>query len=180
MYKTERLYLRTVNEVTIDAVLDYYRDNKKHLDAFEPIREPSFYTYREQSIMLEQDYNRLRDKTGLRLFISKTGTERIIGVLNYSSIIYGGFLSCFMGYGLAADAVGYGYMTEAILKGIEIMFNDYGLHRIEANIMPRNKKSIHVVERCQFKSEGISKNYLRINGTWEDHIHYVLLNEDMS
>lgn len=70
-----------------------------------------------------------------------------------------------------------GYMAEAIRKGIDIMFNEFGLHRIEANIMPKNKRSLRVVEKLGFVNEGTASRYLMINGKWEDHIHMVLLND---
>jgi [ribosomal protein S5]-alanine N-acetyltransferase len=70
-------------------------------------------------------------------------------------------------------------MTEAVRKGIDIMFNDYKLHRIEANVIPRNARSLKVVRKLGFREEGLAKDYLKINGIWEDHIHMVLLNENM-
>lgn len=45
--------------------------------------------------------------------------------------------------------------------------------------MPKNKASLKVVENLSFINEGISKKYLKINGSWEDHIHMVFLNEDL-
>ena len=52
------------------------------------------------------------------------------------------------------------------------------LHRIEANIMPRNARSIRVVEKLGFINEGRSRKYLKIAGVWEDHLHFVLVNPD--
>ncbi|KNF08661.1 acetyltransferase [Gottschalkia purinilytica] len=77
------------------------------------------------------------------------------------------------------DEVNKGYITEAIKKGIDIMFNNYGLHRIEANIMPKNKPSLRVVGKLGFYNEGLARKYLKINGVWEDHIHMVLLNDNL-
>lgn len=57
-----------------------------------------------------------------------------------------------------------------------IIFDDMKLHRIEANIMPKNKQSLKVVEKLGFYDEGLAYKYLKINGKWEDHIHMVLLN----
>lgn len=62
---------------------------------------------------------------------------------------------------------------------IAIAFRDLELHRIEANIMPHNKASLRVVEKQGFQFEGLAKKYLKIDGKWEDHIHMVLLNEEM-
>ena len=77
------------------------------------------------------------------------------------------------------DEINQGYMTEAIKTAVDYAFKELNLHRIEANIMPKNKASLKVVEKLGFINEGISKKYLKINGSWEDHIHMVLLNEEL-
>ena len=178
MYQTERLKLITAKEVTAEAVLNYYEVNKKHLGEWEPKRDDSFYTVEKHNEILERDKTTLDNRNGLKLYITLDGKE-VIGILNFFNIIYGGFLSTFVGYGLGEKAVGHGYMTEAMKKGIEIMFTEYGLHRIEGNVIPENTRSLAVLEKCGFESEGLSKNYLRINGVWEDHIHMVILNRDI-
>lgn len=58
-------------------------------------------------------------------------------------------------------------------------FNDLKLHRIEGNIMPINEPSLAVLRKCNFINEVYAPKYLRINGIWEDHIHMVLLNENI-
>lgn len=68
-------------------------------------------------------------------------------------------------------------MTEAVNECVRIGFEEIGLHRIEANIMPKNKASLGVVRKCGFREEGLSRKYLKINGIWEDHIHMVKLHE---
>lgn len=70
-------------------------------------------------------------------------------------------------------------MTEAVEAVVNHAFQELHLHRIEANIMPRNRASLRVVEKLGFRNEGVSREYLKINGKWEDHIHMVLLNEEM-
>ena len=62
-----------------------------------------------------------------------------------------------------------GYMTEALRCVIDFAFNRLRLHRIEANIMPRNHASRRVVEKLGFHYEGLARQYLQINGRWEDH-----------
>ena len=72
-----------------------------------------------------------------------------------------------------------GFAKEAILRTVKFAFEELGLHRIEANIMPSNKLSIRTAEKCGFVYEGSSSKYLQINGKWEDHLHYVILNEKL-
>jgi ribosomal-protein-alanine N-acetyltransferase len=59
---------------------------------------------------------------------------------------------------------------------VEYAFDVLGLHRLEANIMPRNKASLRVVEKLGFSEEGLSRKLLLINGRWEDHVRMVKLN----
>ncbi len=77
---------------------------------------------------------------------------------------------------MAESVNGKGLMTEALYVAIAYVFQHWHLHRIEANIMPTNLASIKVVEKLGFANEGRSVKYLKINGQWEDHDHYVLRN----
>ncbi len=43
--------------------------------------------------------------------------------------------------------------------------------------MPRNTPSLSLVKKLGFHEEGLAKQYLKINGQWEDHLHMTLLNE---
>jgi ribosomal-protein-alanine N-acetyltransferase len=43
----------------------------------------------------------------------------------------GAFLSCHLVYKLDKDEINKGYITEVIQKEIEIIFNEFRLHRIE-------------------------------------------------
>ena len=70
-----------------------------------------------------------------------------------------------------------GYITEALRCAIEYAFAQLKLHRIEANIIPRNARSRRVVEKLGFEPEGLARKYLKINGVWEDHLHFVIFND---
>ena len=70
-------------------------------------------------------------------------------------------------------------MTWAVDQVVQFAFSNIGLHRIEANVMPRNTPSLRVLEKNGFSSEGLAKHYLSIHGVWEDHIHMVRLNYAM-
>jgi ribosomal-protein-alanine N-acetyltransferase len=176
-YETDRLILRTSHISLTDMVLDYHKRNQEFLKEWEPIRSEEFYTksYQEKELIGDSS-----NETALRLWISKKeNPEKIIGNIGFTGIIKGAFQSCYLGYKLDEEEINKGYMTEALQQGIQIIWEDFGLHRIEANIMPRNKRSIKVTEKLGFLNEGISPRYLRINGVWEDHIHMVLLNDAM-
>jgi ribosomal-protein-alanine N-acetyltransferase len=106
-----------------------------------------------------------------------TAYTAAIGNLAFNNIVRGAFQSCHLGYQLDEREINQGFITEALQRAIAYAFEDLRLHRIEANVMPRNQRSRRVVEKLGFGEEGLARQYLKINGVWEDHIHYVLLND---
>lgn len=175
--ETERLILKTLGEQDAPLVLDYFKRNRDFLEEWEPERAGEFYTEGFQREELKREQAEMEAERMLKLWIFKKEEDRIIGSVNFGNIVRGAFLSCFLGYRLDKDEKDKGYMTEAIRAGTGLIFSEYGLHRIEANIMPRNKRSLRVAEKLGFYNEGYAKKYLNINGVWEDHIHMVMLNE---
>lgn len=159
-------------------VLDYYLRNRDFLNEWEPKKGEEFYTIYYHEEQLDKELVNIENDNSFRLWIfKKNDSRKIIGSVSFSNIVKGCFLSCHLGYKLDKDEINNGYITEAIQKGIDIIFNNFGLHRIEANIMPRNIRSLRVVEKLGFYNEGLAYKYLNINGKWEDHIHMVLLND---
>ena len=178
IYETERLLLKILDKSNAQIVTEYYLRNKSFLAEWEPVRAPEFYTtqFREQE--LDKEFNNIVNGTTLKLWIVKKEDEsKVIGAFSFNNIIRGAFLSCYLGYNLDEHEINRGYMTEALRKGIEIIFDEYKLHRIEASILPRNVRSAAVLEKLGFVNEGLSRDYLKINGKWEDHYHMDLSND---
>jgi len=177
--ETERLVLKVLDENAADQVLDYYERNEEFLGEWEPLKDHEFYTLDYQREALRKELPKITEDGAFRvwLFIKEDAFSRTIGSISLNNIVHGAFLSCHLGYKLDRNEINQGYMTEALKKAIEFTFTTLGLHRIEANILPRNVRSMRVVKKLGFYDEGLAKKYLRINGKWEDHIHMVLLNE---
>lgn len=177
IYETDRLLLRVLDKGAAEMVLDYYTRNQVFLSEWEPKREEDFYTKEGQEENLDTMASQMEMGSALYLWaFKKEDSGRLIGCVGFSNMIRGPFLSCFLGYKLDKDEINKGYVTEAVQKGIDVVFYEWGLHRIEANIMPKNRRSLRVVEKLGFYNEGTAVKYLKINDKWEDHIHMVLLN----
>jgi ribosomal-protein-alanine N-acetyltransferase len=85
---------------------------------------------------------------------------------------------CFLGYGSAASYEGRGYMTEAVGAVVDYGFQQLNLHRIQANYMPSNERSGRLLKRLGFEIEGYARDYLCLNGVWQDHVMTAKLNPD--
>ncbi|MBS4538688.1 GNAT family N-acetyltransferase [Clostridium sp. D2Q-11] len=178
--ETDRLYLKVSDIDFVEKVLDFHRRNKEFLSKFEPIKEDGYYTFNYHKKLIQDEIIKTSSDSMRKFYIfKKNNNDKIIGSIALSNIVRGGFQSCFLGYKIDQEELNRGYMTEAINGVIKHAFNEMMLHRIEANIMPRNKASLRVVGKLGFIDEGISRKYLRINGVWEDHIHMVILNKKL-
>lgn len=96
-------------------------------------------------------------------------THAITGVINLNNIVRGTFLSASLGYYVAGEWAGRGYMQQGLVRVTDHAFRVMGLHRLEANIQPENRRSIRLVQRCGFRLEGLSPEFLFIDGAWRDH-----------
>ncbi len=175
--ETERLILRVPNTSMAESILAYYLTNKVFLEPWEPLRRDGFYTYDTQFTNLSLDAEAVERGEILRYWIYLKDGTGPIGSVALTNIIKGVFKSCFLGYKLSEGHCGRGYMTEAIEKIVEIAFQDLKLHRIEADIMPQNLKSIKIVEKLGFKKEGLSEEFSKINDKWEDHYRFARINK---
>ena len=178
-YDTDRLSLHLADAGLSAQVTAYFVRNREFLYTTEPWHEEDFYTEEFQRAKLESDEKDSALLRNARFWITYKGCETIIGMVGLNEIVRGAFQSCFLSYRLDKDWLRKGLMTEAVARVVGIAFHDIGLHRIEANIMPRNEASLGLVKKLGFQCEGISPKYLKINGIWEDHVHMVLLNEAM-
>ena len=175
--KTERLNLIGPEIINVTQLLDYYKKNMDYLKPYIPKQDKKFLTFKFQKQMLNKKIKlfALEKEFSFYLF-NKNNENNIIGYFCFSNVVRGSFLSCFLGYNMDRDEINKGYMAEALQCGLEAIFNNKYLHRVEANVMPSNLASIKLLEKLGFICEGLSKKYLKINNKWEDHYHYVFLN----
>ncbi|MBV9941400.1 MAG: GNAT family N-acetyltransferase [Solirubrobacterales bacterium] len=108
------------------------------------------------------------------MLVCRIGDGAIVGFINISEIVRGGFQSAFLGYGGVAAYAGQGYMSEGLELVLARAFTELGLHRLEANIQPGNRASIALVQGAGFVREGFSERYLKIAGRWRDHERWAI------
>ncbi len=117
-------------------------------------------------------------ETHRKIAVCLKSSNELVGVVNISEIVRGALQGGYLGYYGFSDFSGQGFMTEGLKLVAKYAFTVLKLHRLEANIQPKNLASIALVQRCGFSSEGYSPRYLKIRGRWCDHERWALLKED--
>jgi len=178
---TERLLLRVPEARDVQAIVAYYRANKAHLRPWSPSWPEGFLTesfWQEQARAVQAEHT---EGSASRFYLSeRRRPDQVIGSLALTQIVRGGAQSAVLGYGLAAGSQGAGFMVESVQAGVAFAFATLRLHRVMANYMPANQRSAAVLRRCGFNVEGYARDYLLINGRWEDHVLTALSNPNWS
>jgi RimJ/RimL family protein N-acetyltransferase len=83
-----------------------------------------------------------------------------------------------IGYAQGRAYWGQGYMQEALNALLNYAFEILNLHRIEADVDPRNAASVRTLERLGFQREGYLRERWQVNGEIQDSFYYGLLRPD--
>jgi ribosomal-protein-alanine N-acetyltransferase len=105
---------------------------------------------------------------------------RLANIIALTDIVRGVFQNAFIGWRTHPALLRRGYCVEAVSLALRYAFAEDGLalHRVQAAILPDNKASCRVAERCGFRLEGLAQKYLFIRGQWRDHSIYAITAED--
>ncbi len=116
---------------------------------------------------------------GYAFFLFRSCDGVLMGGLTLSNLRRGVSQSCSLGYWIGAPYARHGYMTKGVRAAAWYVFDVLRLHRLEAACLPRNAASAALLSRVGFQYEGLARRYLKIDGTWQDHWLFALLNDDL-
>ncbi len=83
-----------------------------------------------------------------------------------------------IGYDLARAYWGQGIMREALQAVIAYSFTQLDLNRIQAYVLTENARSIGLLRRLHFETEGVLREYRRFKGEFSDWVLMALLKKD--
>jgi len=119
-----------------------------------------------------------RSDLAYAFLIFRTEDNAMVGGLTVANIRRGVAQAGSIGYWIGAPFARKGYMTAALRALMPYGFSTLRLHRLEAACIPNNAASIRLLEKTGFKREGYARDYLCINGVWQDHLLYARLKGD--
>jgi [ribosomal protein S5]-alanine N-acetyltransferase len=119
----------------------------------------------------------LRTDQGYAFLITRSADNVLVGGLTLANIRRGVAQAGSLGYWMGRPFARHGYMTAAVRAVIPFAFATLRLHRLEAACIPTNNGSIRLLENTGFLREGYAREYLCINGIWQDHLLYARLKD---
>jgi len=120
----------------------------------------------------------MRSDFAYPFLLFRRSDNALLGGITLTNIRRGVAQSGSLGYWIGAPFAHQGYMRRGVGALIPFAFEGLRLHRIEAACIPTNQPSIKLLERTGFQREGYAREYLCINGLWQDHLLYARLQGD--
>ncbi len=116
---------------------------------------------------------------GIRWVITLRHSQQVLGTCGYNH--WGYPVQNYrgeIGYDMAQDYWGQGFMGEALDSIIGYGFMVRNLNRIEALVLPENTRSIHLLQRLGFYREGTLRQYAWFKAKFWDVLSFSLLRQD--
>lgn len=172
------VYLRVPHMTDYPAWAELRAQSRDFLTPWEPAwssTELSRASFRRRLKHYARD---LREDLGYAFFLYRSRDDVLLGGITLSNVRRGVTQACTLGYWVGVPYARQGCMTAGLKAAIPFVFDTLRLHRLEAACLPDNHASIRLLERAGFKPEGRARRYLKINGVWQDHLTYALLEDD--
>ncbi len=177
-----RVLLRPPQSKDWRAWADLRLESRDFLKPWEPVWPYDALTRASFRRRLRQYSIEARHGSGHAYFIfdrrGEGGEGDLLGGISVSNLRRGVAQSASLGYWIGERHARHGYMTEALQALVTYCFDGLGLHRLEAACLPHNTPSRALLEKAGFSQEGYARQYLRIDGRWQDHVLYAMLAGD--
>jgi ribosomal-protein-alanine N-acetyltransferase len=174
-FTTARLVVRTPQAGDGAHYGGYYSANKAFLQPWSPTFGEDMFSAKDWEDSIPLIRHEFVSGRSARFCLFHQG--QLIGVANLTSMTRSPSYSCMLGYTLSEHAQGLGFMREGLGPVIDYAFKIRNLHRINANYMPHNQRSGKVLRSFGFQVEGYARDYLLIDGVWQDHVLTALSND---
>jgi ribosomal-protein-alanine N-acetyltransferase len=171
-----RLRLPTVNDHEEWAALR--EESRTFLSPWEPVWPPDDLTRSAFRQRVKRYLRDMRSDTGYAYFVFCAESGQLVGGLTLSNVRRGVAQTASLGYWIGMPFARRGYMSAAVAAVVTYAFDHLRLHRIEAACLPVNEPSIRLLKRCGFAEEGYARRYLKIAGSWQDHLLFAILEND--
>jgi ribosomal-protein-alanine N-acetyltransferase len=177
--KGDGVYLRYPRIADYMAWARLRGESRAFLSPWEPVWASDELTKGAFRRRIKRYQRETRQDSAYAFFVFRAEDDALMGGCTLSNIRRGVTQCCALGYWIGERFARQGYMQDAVGALIPFIFTTLGLHRIEAACLPSNEPSKSLLTKAGFRQEGLARKYLQINGQWQDHVLFALLEDDL-
>jgi len=155
-YETEHLVLAIGNETFADKINEYLIRNREDFSRWDLRLNDSYFTMEYQIRAVQAEQRIFMKGDGARYYLfQKNNLHTVIGNISFALTDNKEEKACVIGYKTDAAERGKGYAYEAASFLIPIVIREYGLKRLQAEILPENLPSKALIEKLGFHFEKV-------------------------
>jgi ribosomal-protein-alanine N-acetyltransferase len=173
-----KVRLRPPADLDFRAWCELREASRSFLLPWEPTWPSDATTQTAYRVRLRYNAREWRSDQSYGFFIFRREDGQLVGGVTLGHVRRGVAQAASLGYWVGAAHQRRGYMTVALALLVEQGFGPFGLRRIEAACLPENAASRGLLIKLGFREEGRAREYLKINGRWQDHLLFALLAGD--
>jgi ribosomal-protein-alanine N-acetyltransferase len=177
LVRGEGLYLRPPDMRDFEAWADLRAQSRAFLTPWEPSWPSDDLTRAAFRRRVRRNHQEINNDEAYPFLLFRDD-DVLMGGLTLGQVKRGVVQAATLGYWIGEAHARQGLMSAAVRAVTGYAFATLRLHRIEASCLPHNVASTKLLERTGFTREGYARAYLRIDGVWQDHLLYGLLETD--
>jgi len=165
-----RVQLRSFTDSDVPALLSIFGDAA--VSRFMGI--PQLHDATDARALLESIHSGRESKTLYQWGVVALDVDNVVGTCTLANISWQ-HERAELGFAVGTAHQRKGYMAEALLLLLDHAFSDLRLNRIEADVDPRNERSLRLLDRLGFDREGYLRQRHLVNGERQDSVLLGLL-----
>ena len=173
--ETERLMLRRLHDNDVNEVLEL-RGNPETMKF---IPRPLATTIEDALNHIKIINDKIDENQDINWAVTEKGSDKCIGLMGFYRTQPEHFRTE-LGYMIAPEHNGKGYVTEAVKTLLNYAFNTLNFHSIEAVIDSRHTASERVLQKNGFEKEAHFKENFYYNNEFTDTLIYGLLKRNFN
>lgn len=171
--ESTRVLLRPVWDTDLDAIFEIFSDPQvMRYWSTPPLRDVA-----AAAELITEIHQNFADQRFLKWGVALRDNDQLVGTTTLFNLDLAN-RRAEIGYALGRAHWGRGYMNESLQRMLRFAFDDLELHRLEADVDPRNTGSIKTLERLGFQREGYLRERWQVNGEIQDALFYGLLKNE--
>ncbi len=167
---TSNLHLRALTRADVPALFSIFGNP----EVTRYWSHPALPTEDDAAKLLDHIMSGFKTRSLFQWGLARRDDNVVIGTCTLAGLDHG-HRRAELGFALARVQWGQGLMAEMLPILVDFAFGPLSLHRLEADVDPRNTASLRTLERLGFRKEGYLRERYHVGGETQDSVLLGLL-----